>query len=749
MSNLRNTKALLPRSSRFAALALSLPVLISANIFSAAVPAAAVTGPLAPSGAGTFAYSAQLSIGEYERSCSGVLVDTEWLLTAASCFVAEPGSSLEVPAGKPALKTVATIGRADLTGTTGAVREVVELVPRTDRDVVLARLNRPVTNVSPVALATTAPTAGEELQFAGYGRTTTEWVPGNLHTGALSVDTAASTTAAVTGKDGAAVCMGDSGGPVARVVNGTHQLVAVSSRSYQGGCLGADPAVTSTGGIAARVDDLVSWVDSEVGAPRITDFNGDGVEDIAIADARASVGDDAGAGLVRIVYGGGKSTVQIDQDLDWVSGSAEANDGFGTALATVDYDQDGYTDLVVSTPGEDIGGAADAGMADILLGGPNGLGTGTAKAKHLEQGMGTGALLSSASEAGDHMGQSLAAGTTAAGRPWIVIGVPGETLGAEKEAGTAFYVYDDTSRSLSQDLPANVPGTVEAGDKFGAAVTGDENFFAIGAPGESVDGATDSGTVALFSHTLDADGRPTSVGGMDQDNSAIVGAAEKGDEFGAALAMTSYRATATAAANTSILAIGSPGETTTAGGKERAQAGRVVLVRINADKTWSYLRELRQGEAGDTVSGASEAGDRMGESLTAIDTAPRKAATAATLLLAVGTPGEAIGTETQPGAIHVFGLIGAAGDNDVWIQAGDSAGVPGTPKTGQRLGESVHFTGSRLYAGMPYGPAPYGALHALPIGNVIPGGTKTAVTTYQPGTGGLPATGTTFGTAAR
>ncbi len=251
------------RLSALTAAMLAIPIALGA----APTPAFAVTGGT-PSTDTTYAYTAQITIGDHDRGCSGVLVARQWLLTAASCFVADPAASISVPAGKPALTTTATIGRSDLTGTAGAVREVVELVPRTDRDVVLARLNRPVTNVTPVALATTAPTAGEELKFAGFGRTKAEWAPLNLHTGALSVDASAATTATVTGKNGAAVCTGDTGGPVIRTVSGTPKLAAINSRSYQGGCFGIDATETRTGGIAARVDGLASWVAGSVDAYR-------------------------------------------------------------------------------------------------------------------------------------------------------------------------------------------------------------------------------------------------------------------------------------------------------------------------------------------------------------------------------------------------------------------------------------------------------------------------------------------------
>ncbi|MEW2292551.1 S1 family peptidase [Streptomyces sp. NPDC006743] len=730
------------RHVRLAALATAV---LAGPLAVCAAPASAVTGT--PVTDASFAPTAQVIVGDHDRGCSGVLVDTEWLLTAASCFADNPATDLTVPAGKPKVKTTATIGRADLSGSDGAVREIVELVPRTDRDAVLARLNRPVTNVAPIALAGTAPAAGEELKFAGYGRNKTEWAPLKLHSGALTVDSADATTAAVTGKDGAAACMGDTGGPVVRTTGGTPQLVALNSRSYQGGCFGVDASETRTGGVTTRVDDLASWVSSKTGAARITDFNCDGVEDVAIADPKAAVAGKDGAGVVRIVYGGGKGTAEINQDLDWVPGGSEAGDWFGEAMDTVDYNEDGCTDLVVGTPSEDLGTATDAGMVDILYGAPGGIGTGSLKDTHFEQGSGTGSFKSSTPETGDRTGQSVAAGVTAAGEPFVVIGSPGEAIGSVAKAGMAFYVHGDTNIAISQDS-TGVPGAVEANDGFGGAVAADANHIAISASNETIGTDAGAGNVAVFSHQLNSEKRPTPLFGLDQDLDTVSGGAEPGDQFGKSLAMVTYRPSGAATANESIIAIGSPGEDLDIDGVAKADTGMVQTFRITAAGTYSQLNSYSSGTSTDTVPGTAEAGDRFGTAVAAVNTAPRAVSSTATMKLAVGITDEAIGTTAKAGAITTFSLLGSPGANNRWIEAGTS-GIPGPAGADQHLGQSIHYSGTQLYLGMPYGPGSYGTVYALPLSNVTAGGSNAAITTYQPGKGGLPAAGGRFGYVVR
>ncbi|MFJ8444226.1 trypsin-like serine protease [Kitasatospora griseola] len=207
-----------------------------------------------------FTFTAKLSIAD-KRACTGALVDPLWVIAASSCFTDAGTAPTALTAGAPKDATTVLVGHTDA-ATAGQTRTVVDLVPRADRDLVLARLNTPILDIAPLALSSTAPATAEQLQVTGFGRTRTNWVPALPHLATFGVDaptTGEFTLNAPTPTD-ATVCKGDAGGPAWRTENGKPALVGIVSRSWQGGCLGTPATETRTSAQATRVDGLGSWL---------------------------------------------------------------------------------------------------------------------------------------------------------------------------------------------------------------------------------------------------------------------------------------------------------------------------------------------------------------------------------------------------------------------------------------------------------------------------------------------------------
>ncbi|MFB7669199.1 trypsin-like serine protease, partial [Kitasatospora sp. NPDC056138] len=242
-----------------------IPGLIATTLAAGAITAGISTDASAlngdPAADGSYAFTAKITIGDQGRACSGALVDPYWVVTAASCFADNPAQSTAVPAGAPAQKTTVTVGHTDLTTATGSALEAVELVPRQDRDLVMVRLAKPATGITPLAVGATAPSQGGTLTVAGYGRTKTEWVPNKLHAAAFTIGKTAATgiDIAPQAPADAAICKGDTGGPALHKTSTGYELVAVNSRSWQGGCLGSSE--TRTGAYDTRTDDIAPWIE--------------------------------------------------------------------------------------------------------------------------------------------------------------------------------------------------------------------------------------------------------------------------------------------------------------------------------------------------------------------------------------------------------------------------------------------------------------------------------------------------------
>jgi hypothetical protein len=190
------------------------------------------------------------------HACTGALVAPRWVISAATCF---PENA---QGGVPAKPTTVTLGRANLNGTGGHQVHVTTLVTSGDRDLVLAKLDTPIIDIAPLPVATTAATAGDTLQVAGYGRTATDWVPDQLSTAPFTAGATTGTTLAITSPTGNDTCRGDAGGPAIRLTNGKAELTGVTSTSWQHGCL----AVTETrqGGTETRTDNVADWIHQHI-----------------------------------------------------------------------------------------------------------------------------------------------------------------------------------------------------------------------------------------------------------------------------------------------------------------------------------------------------------------------------------------------------------------------------------------------------------------------------------------------------
>ncbi len=216
----------------------------------------------------------------------------------------------------------------------------------------------------------------------------------------------------------------------------------------------AGPAVSSPGGTFV-------W----------TDFDGDGHDDLAIGVPREDLDGNINAGAVNVVYGTGRGLRGRGNQF-WhqgrLRGEPEANDDFGWSLAAGDFDGDGYADLAIGTPFEDLEGKNLAGAVNVVYGTGRGVrGRGN---QFWHQGRLKGQL-----EANDSFGLSLAAGDfDGDGYTDLAIGAPFEDLEGNNSAGAVNVVYG-TRRGLrgrGNQLwhRGRLGGETEANDFFGRAL---------------------------------------------------------------------------------------------------------------------------------------------------------------------------------------------------------------------------------------------------------------------------------------
>lgn len=223
---------------------------------------------------------------------------------------------------------------------------------------------------------------------------------------------------------------------------------------------GSVAGLTATGNqlwhqdVSAILDDA-ERIDFFGEALTAADLNGDRFTDLAIGVSGEGLGVAGDAGAVNVLYGSATGLTDAGnqlwhQDSPGVLDSAEDSDRFGEALTKGDFNNDGFLDLAVGVPGEDVGAVGDAGALNVLYGSASGL---TADGDQFWHQNKAGVL--DVSEPADQFGFAVA------GRDFdgdgfgdLAIGAPFEDLGTEDDPGAVNVLYGSAS------------GLTEAGDQF-------------------------------------------------------------------------------------------------------------------------------------------------------------------------------------------------------------------------------------------------------------------------------------------
>lgn len=442
------------------------------------------------------------------------------------------------------------------------------------------------------------------------------------------------------------------------------------------------------------------------------DFNGDGFEDMAVGVPGESIRGIPNAGAVNVIYGKGTGLSPIKnqlwhQDSPGILERAENGDRFGYSVATGDFNKDGFDDLVIGVPFENVRRFVDAGAVQVIYGSKRGL---TSTGNQLWY-QGVSGII----ETGDRFGYSLATGDfDGNGFDDLAIGVPGEDVGAKKDAGVINVIYGKSSGLVSagsQQLYQNhgAAGNTEAGDQFGFSLTsgnfnGDKySDVLVGIPTEDVGSIVDAGAA----DTIYGTGTGLSGAGSQQwyqNIPGILGISNANDQFGYSVTHGDFNGD-----GRDDVAIGVPYENI----GRNPDAGAVNVIYGQSTGGLSVMNnQLWHQNSG--IVGKAEPNDRFGFALTAYDFDGDGSED-----LAIGVPYEDIGHIRDAGAVNViygtpgagYGYGGSFGglskdDSQQWYQG--LSGIKGIPETGDKFGFAVaagNFDGNEfddLAIGSPY-----------------------------------------------
>ncbi|HYN95225.1 MAG TPA: hypothetical protein VES42_15365 [Pilimelia sp.] len=345
------------------------------------------------------------------------------------------------------------------------------------------------------------------------------------------------------------------------------------------------------------------------------DFNGDGYADLAIGAPYDDVGAVEGAGAVNVLYGSAAGLAAARNQL-WhqnsagIANVAEAGDTFGASLSPGDFNGDGYADLAIGAPWEDVEGAtplSTTGVAHVLYGGPAGLSA--AGNQMFDQSAGD------TPEEQDRFGETLAAGDfDGDGRDDLAIGAPTESVGAASGTGAVLVLPGGAAGLTTAGAGFHYQGETRAGgaaetnDRFGHALaTGDFNGdettdLLVGVSGETLGSVWHTGAA----HVLY--GGPDGVGSAgvqvwNQNTAGVLGTPEANDDFGDTVASGDFNGDGYADA--AIAATGESVGTASSAGAVHVIFGGPSGLQAAGNQLWD------RGDAGEPVSSSEQFGTTL------------------------------------------------------------------------------------------------------------------------------------------